>query len=56
MHIQVEVTEAELLEMECVAEDLRASVERELNGGIDVVNDGGTIYLSSFTVGITVRP
>lgn len=56
MRIQIEVTEAELLEMECTAEDLRASVASELDGGIDVPNEGGTIYLNGFTVDIDVKP
>lgn len=56
MQVHIEVTQTEPAEMDCDVEDLRQSVENELNSGIELTSGEGRIYLSRVSVGITVKP
>ena len=54
MQVHLTVTEAELAEMKCSAEQLREAVLENLDGGVKLVDGNGTIYLAGFGVSIGV--
>lgn len=54
MQINVEVTQAELSEMDLSAKQLEAAVLENLDRGVDIPDDGGRVYLAGFNVNVSV--
>ncbi len=53
MKITVQLTKAELVEMEATESQIKAGVIQALDGGLEFENDG-KVYLSGFNVDVQV--
>ena len=53
MQVTVQVTRAELAEMECTEQELSDGVLKTLDGGVGMP-DGGDLYLAGFNVDVKI--
>lgn len=53
MQVTVQLTKAELAEMEVSGQQLESGIIQRLDGGIEI-DDAGTVYLAGFNVDVQV--
>lgn len=54
MQINIEVTQAELSEMDLSTKQLEAAVLENLDRGVDIPDNGGRVYLAGFNVKVSI--